>query len=519
MRAPEKILLFLLCGASLVAQNPRAHAPGEKGVIAGQVTDAANATVLAGVEILAYKQGPREAPLLVTTDSSGHFVAEDLDPGRYRLVAQHNGYVTQQYGERARNREGTRLMLASGQKLEDIDFHLVHSGAIAGHVFGDGNEPRVGTAVAALSMHYVSGQQRLTIDNVALTNDLGEYRLFGMRPGRYYVAAFEPNRLGTIRLPKDAPPEERYGISFYPNAIDATKASSIDVQPGSDLNGAEIYLVRRRTFHVRGRVSGAERNAQEAHVQLQPLLLGTPIDVGEQEIEADERGLFEFGGILPGQYVISAWFTMAGKSYRAWQSIEIEDSDVNNVFILPNSGINIQGRMQFTERKDVDLHAVSLEFRPTLASVMGIPTARVNADGSFTAFVSADLYNLEISALPDDSYVESVRLADQDASERVLDLSKFVSSWARMDITLNPNGARIDGTVENEKHEPIAGATVVLIPGSNQRKQLYLFRATDTDRSGRFSIRGIVCPRRLQASFLGRRRERCLGGCRISERL
>ncbi|HZS56057.1 MAG TPA: carboxypeptidase-like regulatory domain-containing protein [Bryobacteraceae bacterium] len=491
MRHLAIALPLFLFGLSLLAQRP-GQSPAEKSAIEGRVTDAATGTVLGGVDILAYKDGARDAPELITTDASGHFAVDDLDPGRYRLVAQHNGYVTQQYGERARNREGIRIALAFGQKLSGVDFGLVPAGVVAGHVLGEGNEPRVGTTVAALSRRFVNGQQRLAIDYVALTNDLGKYRLFGIRPGRYYIAAFEPNRLGTVRLPKDAPPEERYGISFYPNAIDASKASSVSVEAGNVLNGADIYLVHRRTFHLRGRVSGVERGVQQVHVSLEPLLLGTVIDVGGQQVTPDDRGIFEFGGVLPGQYIVSADFTILGKSYRAWQPVEIEDSDVNNVFVMPNSGINVKGRMQFTEHKDLDLHTVTLTFHPTFSAVMGAPAARLNPDGSFTTFVSADIYNIEISALPGDSYVESIRIGDEDASDRVMDLSRFVGSWTRMDITLNANGASLDGAVENENHQHVAGATVLLAPAMNDRKQLFLFRAAYTDRNGRFTLHGIV---------------------------
>ncbi len=377
--------------------------------------------------------------------------------------------------------------------MSDIDFHLVATGVVTGHVLGEGNEPHAGTTVAALSLHYVRGQQRLAIDAVALTNDLGEYRLFGLRPDRYYLAAFEPNRYGTVQLPKGAPPEERYGISFYPNALDAAKASTINVQPGSELNGAEIYLMRHRTFRLRGRMMGVDRSAQGASVRLEPLLSGAAINVGGQETSPDDRGIFEFGSVLPGQYVISAGFTSGGKPYRAWQQVEIEDSDLNSVSIMPSAGITIQGRTQLPDRKEADLHSISLKFHPTFSSSMGVPAVRPTTDGSFAAYVSSDIYNLEISTLPDDAYVESARIADQDATDGIIDLSRFASGWTRMEVTLNPNGGRVDGAVENEKHEPVSAATVLLFPDdANSRKQMHLFQAINTDKNGRFSIRGIV---------------------------
>ncbi len=476
----------------MAVQNGPAQTVPQTGSIEGRVTDAGNGTVLGGVEILLSRTGVNEAPLLVTTDQSGRFTADDLEPGRYRLAAQRDGYVSQEYGERARNRQGILLALARGQTLTGIDFRLLSTGVITGHVFGEGNEPRIGTTVAALSLHYVHDRQQLVIGDITLTNDHGEYRLFGLRPDRYFIAAFEPNRHGTVRLPKGAPPEERYGISFYPNMIDASKASTINVQPGNELNGADIYLARHRTFHVHGWMNGSGRGAYGQRVQIQPLLSGTAIGVGLQETTPDERGVFDFGGLPPGQYVVTAMFSLLGKSYRAWLPVEIEDSDVSNLLITPNTGIDIQGRMQFTERKEVDLRSVALNFRPTFSTGAGVPPPRSSADGNFTARLNADIYNLEISALPEDCYVESVRIFDQESSDRVVDLTRFMSSSTRLDITLNANGGHIDGAVENDKHEPIAGATVLLVPEVSYRKQTYLFRSVNTDRSGRFSIRGIV---------------------------
>lgn len=487
--AAPVLLNLLLVTSALAFQS---NAPQQQGVIEGRVTDAGSGAPLAGAEILVSRDVRRDTPLLVTTDAFGHYRAEDLDPGRYRLIAQRNGYVAQKYGERARNRDGMLVSIARGQTLSDIDFRLFAAAVIAGRVLGDGNEPQVGATVAVLSLHYVRGQQRFAIDKMALTDDRGEYRLFGLRPDRYYIAAIAPTRYGTVRLPKDAPPEERYGISFYPNVLDAAKASTVNVQPGAELDGADIFLMRYRTFHLRGRVTGVERGAQESFVRLEPLISGAAINVGGQEVGTDERGVFDFSGVLPGQYVISAGFSARGASFRCWQPVEVEDSDVNSLLLTPSNGINVQGRIQYSERKDADLRTVNVQFHPTFSGGMGTPAAKVQADATFIAYASADTYNIDISGLSEDSYVESVRILDQDAADRVLDLTRFAGNWMRMDVTLNPNGGRLDGAVENDKHEPVPGATVLLVPDLSHRKQLYLFRSVTTDRSGHFIIRGIV---------------------------
>jgi protocatechuate 3,4-dioxygenase beta subunit len=327
---------------------------------------------------------------------------------------------------------------------------------------------------------------------VALTNDRGEYRLFGLRPDRYYIAAVAPDRYGTVRLPKNAPPEQRYGISFYPNVLDAAKASTVTVQGGTELNGADIFLMRYRTYHVTGRVMGVERGAQNSVVHLQPLIAGAAINVGGQEVATDGRGIFDFSSVLPGEYLISAAFSIRGTGFQSRQQLEVQDSDVNSLVLMPSSGITIQGRMQFPDSKNADLRAVNIEFHPAFSGTTEPAPGKLQPDGLFLAYVTSDSYNLDITGLPEDSYVESIRILDQDATDRVIDLTRFTGNWTRMDIALNPNGGRFDGSLENEQHEPVSGATVVLVPELSHRKQFYLFRSTTTDGSGHFSIRGIV---------------------------
>jgi hypothetical protein len=483
------ILLTLIFAARVLAFQ---NVPQAQGVIEGRVTDAGSRVFLAGADILLYKDVRRDTPLLVTTGADGRYRAEDLDPGRYRIIAQRNGYVPQKYGERSKNRDGILVSLGRGQTVSDIDFRLSAAAVITGRVLGDANEPQVGATVALLSLHYARGQKQFTVDKVAQTNDRGEYRLFGVRPDRYYIVAVAPDRYGNVRLPRDAPPEQRYGISFYPNVLDAAKASTVSLQAGTELNGADIFLMRYRTFHVTGRIMGVERGAQDSVVHLQSQISGAAINVGGQEVATDARGVFDLSGVLPGQYLISASFSVRGTGFRCRQQVELQDSDVNSLVLIPSSGTTIQGRIQSPDPRNGGLQSITVELQPAFGGSAAFSNANVQADGSFLTYVSSDTYNIEFLGLPQDSYVESIRVLDQDATDRVIDLSRFSGNWTRMEVALNPNGGRLDGTVENDKHEPVSGSTVLLIPEISHRKQFYLFRSTTTDQSGRFTIRGIV---------------------------
>jgi Carboxypeptidase regulatory-like domain len=58
-------------------------------------------------------------------------------------------------------------------------------------------------------------------------------------------------------------------------------------------------------------------------------------------------------------------------------------------------------------------------------------------------------------------------------------------------VIVSANGGQIDGSVQNEKSEPAAGATVVLIPEASRRTSNYLYKRVGTDQNGHFTIKGV----------------------------
>ena len=63
------------------------------------------------------------------------------------------------------------------------------TGSISGRVTDAGGEPIAHAFVMALQPWYQKGQRRLAFVQAVQTNDLGEYRLFWLPPGRYFIAA------------------------------------------------------------------------------------------------------------------------------------------------------------------------------------------------------------------------------------------------------------------------------------------------------------------------------------------
>ena len=64
---------------------------------------------------------------------------------------------------------------------------------ISGRVVDEFNEPVSKVYVRAQKASYVQGERVFSVVMETQTNDLGEYRLFGLVPGRYYISALHPD--------------------------------------------------------------------------------------------------------------------------------------------------------------------------------------------------------------------------------------------------------------------------------------------------------------------------------------
>ena len=70
-----------------------------------------------------------------------------------------------------------------------MEIPLVRGAAIAGRVMDHYGDPAAGVTVSAMRLYYdLPGLPRVRMAGLAQTNDLGEYRLYGLDPATYFVA-------------------------------------------------------------------------------------------------------------------------------------------------------------------------------------------------------------------------------------------------------------------------------------------------------------------------------------------
>ena len=175
-----------------------------------------------------------------TTDATGKFAMKDIEPGKYRMMVTRNGFVSMTYGARGPNRPGTTLTLERAQKMKDVNFRLTPHGVVAGRIVDEDGEPIPFVSVQLVRFQVRQGRQQLNMaGGSGTTNDLGEYRVFGVAPGKYYLRATgqrSGSPFGVLDRTANSQPEEDYVPTYYPGTIDTANARQS--RSGAELRSA-----------------------------------------------------------------------------------------------------------------------------------------------------------------------------------------------------------------------------------------------------------------------------------------
>lgn len=430
------VLLCLILSAtmSLVAQDvsqPQAApaappAVAEKASIQGTVTKAGNSAPLKGVQVSLQRTDPTPAstgragvlaginlqdlfggqgnignlaggvPQSATTDAAGHFTFTNVQPGQYRIYADRENYVRAEYGQKTATGIGTPLTVTAVQ-VHTADISMSQSGLISGKVIDSYGEAVAQASVQAMSYTYANGQRTLAQAGSAQTSDLGEYRLFSLPPGEYFVTVIpRPDAGGPAGRGGAANPQGGAGALaqllgsagglhpvFYPNTMDYRQATPIPVALSEEVRGIDFNIRPTRTATVSGHVvapfslqpppapagrggfpGGAGGGAgiqgllqglqgargQTAQVSLTrdggQVGIGALASLGLGGTTVGPDGVFEMKDVAPGLYSLSATARdAAGKEYSAKTRIDVGSNDITNLALTVHPVVELRGKI------------------------------------------------------------------------------------------------------------------------------------------------------------------------------
>ena len=294
MRKP--LLGLLLVSAAALAQTV---------TLEGDVVRKTTGEPLSGVRVAA--QGRRT--FWAATDATGHFRFNGLPAASWTLSLVRPGWLRRDYYVTIKPQDAnvTVRLVATPQAV------------IAGRIVDVDGWP-MRAFVTAAQYRTENGVRQLQRVQGASANDLGEYRIAKLPPGRYYLRVRPQGSWG-----------EDYEPAWYPGADDIKRARPIDLREGQQAS-VDVRLGPRKGVEVRGQViwPGAFRSGS---LNVTNEELGyTSTD--SYPIAAD--GSFTLRHVPPGKYRLAvATSSLMDDSmpskYSAVQTIEVSGEDISGI--------------------------------------------------------------------------------------------------------------------------------------------------------------------------------------------
>jgi hypothetical protein len=471
------------------------------GVITGRVLRAANDAPLKNVEVQLFDEHQRTHIAHSKTDSNGHFELDGLVSGRYSLLIRHNPYVP----------TARALSLIGETEIRDLEFRLVASGAFVGKVEDEDGNLLSGVEVQALVKTSVVSQWApedlssvANLDMVplarAITNDRGEYRLYGLPPGEYFLSAIDtgmPHMTesaltgGFMVSPSDVS-RTKYPPIYFPGTTEKAKAVSTQLTAGQEKE-VGIHLQRFPSRKIIGQTVGLDgKPAEGVFISLMPLDMATLFSGFPLGNKTDQQGRFEIDNVPPEEYFVRATRVKFSEEERSFSvaRVDVRERDVSGLNLVLSHGQMVSGKVLCSVNPTFDMSDLHLWLTPVNEEAHHIHTgaAHVKADGTFsTRELAETTYRIHFTGLPEDWYLKAARVAGDDILRSGLVISRDAIS-NELEVEISPEGARIEATVLKDGR-PVPGAIAILtLPPEIYHR--YMNRAI-CDQYGQFEFHGI----------------------------
>ena len=254
---------------------------------------------------------PTIARQTVEVEENGSFRFDNVTSDLYTIqLSQSSGYVWSQ--------ETVELLrLRHWRPGDHANLRIVRGGVITGIVFTANGEPASGLKVRALPTKSQSGK-----DVEGMTDDRGQYRIYGLEAGTYIIAAYQ----------------HRAGISpsFHPFGT-RDLAAEIEVAAGLEHGSADIRLHDQQGWSISGQILNSKAN-----ITVQIRLLKPDDSSIVSQVSANLRGYFLLSGITDGSYLLLA---EDQANLAPPQQITLRGSDVSGLKLALSPLVEVAGQI------------------------------------------------------------------------------------------------------------------------------------------------------------------------------
>jgi len=430
-------------------------------------------------------------PRQVTTDADGRYEITGLPPGRYKLSVSRLGFVTIEYGQTRPFEPGRDLELLDGQTADRIDFALSRGGVIAGRLTDQNGEPQPGMAITAMRFAWTPNGFR-TLQRIStgffggvVTDDLGQFRIYGLMPGSYVVAA--AGVAGGFVGPEPRP----QGVTYYPGTANVDEAQAVQVEIGQEVS-VHFPLVSTRPARVSGRVV----NSAGEPVGWRQLVLASRTEGGvftRSSGTTRPDGTFDITGVAPGTYTIEMSPVRSDTVGRDFASfpISVEGHDITDLLITTIPEATVRGRVIW-EGDSPEPFATQRIIATPADSRMNTATGVVDAKGNFSIIgVHGHIvFHSSFTGVSGPWHVKAVRLGGADITDAGYKVAGDIDG---LEVVMTDRATNVSGTVTDTLHQPVIDYTVVFLPSEDKIgiSQARFVHTARPDQQGRYQIKAL----------------------------
>lgn len=381
------------------------------------------------------------------TDSGGRFSFDGVRPAAvYELFAEGVGFADP--SGHWQPRQADVFGVKAGEHVTDKVIRLSPLGKITGRVTDENSDPVRGMGVNIADQ---------TLNNMTTTDDRGEYHLFDLPPGRYYIftsqSELSPDPPGTMH---STIPDRKYSVSYYPGVDDPSQAGLVDLPPGTELTGFDFRVKKIRVYHVRGNVIGA---GQAAEIHLDRAKTTDFQSVRLPQVRAHDDSSFDIRGVPPGPYCAYAASGNGSLEMYARQNIIVTDHDVAEMKLAMAPKITLRGSVSHANQDDrIGKMQGTVRLQPEESCGARPVIGRIDEDATFILRnVAPGSYRVSIQNGP--GYLRSARLGDRELSDSKVEVPE---SDDALSLTLANDYGWVEGNVQTAGGDPFPPALLAI---------------------------------------------------------
>ena len=369
------------------------------------------------------------------TDDAGRFTLRNLPAGRLTITAAKRGYVPGAFGARRPGGLGTPVELGDGQSV-NVQIAMARGAVITGVVRSTGGDPVPDMLVFAIEKakqledfgNSLMASQSGGRPPAVITDDRGVYRIYGLLPGDYLVAAVAMNSqsddllhpsvaeidqiLGHLqrsiastpsRGQPRAPQKATLSPVFYPGTTAIADGIVLRLAAGEERQAVDLTMAPVPVASMDGVIASDGGSLAAIELTISPpnalnlFALASALPVLAVPPGAD--GKFRYTNLIPGRYTLFARANRtsrapeggrggvpvlgrgatgnARETFYAMETVTIDGNDLSGVTLQLRRGGAVSGRIQLDRATDANIDVSQLR-----VSLLPIATTSYSTNGT-----------------------------------------------------------------------------------------------------------------------------------------